>query len=168
MNTFCFIRWPRSRLHGHFYSAPTLKFTDASEPPMGKQRLQWQSLRVGRLYLSFQRDSPLHPTDSIPMDRVHLQNKKSPAENSGLEMEDTDRPLCVCSVFFFCRRGGVTRVFFFAGSGSPVCDLVLTFCIIHNVSQQVGKKVWKLNQREVVGLSSSSGAPLTGKSLICV
>lgn len=70
MNTFCFIRWPRSRLHGHFHFVPTLKFTDASKLAMGKQRLQWQSLRVGRFYLSFQRDSPLHPTNSIPMDGV--------------------------------------------------------------------------------------------------
>lgn len=85
MNTFSFIRWPRSRLHGHFYSAPTLKFTDASEPPTGKQRLQWQSLSVGRLCLSFQRDNPLHPTNSIPMDRLHSQNKKSPVETLVLQ-----------------------------------------------------------------------------------
>ncbi len=100
MNTFIFIRWPRSRLHGHFYSVPTLKFTDASEPPMGKQRLQWQSLRVGRLYLSLQRETPLHPTNSKPMDRVHLQNKKSPVENSRFTMEDMDHPPSVRHVFW--------------------------------------------------------------------
>lgn len=37
-------------------------------PLTGKQRLQWRSLGVGRPYLSFQRASRLHPTDSAPLD----------------------------------------------------------------------------------------------------
>lgn len=76
MNTFSFIRWPRSRLHGHFYSAPTLKFTGASEPPMGKQRLQWQSHSVGRLCLSFQRDKPSSPYRLYTNGQVALAEQK--------------------------------------------------------------------------------------------
>lgn len=137
MNTFSFIRWPRSRLHGHFYSVPALKFIDASEPPTGKQRLQWQSLSVGRLYLSFQRDSPLHLTCSIPMDRVQSRNKKVQLET--LVLPSKTRPACHPH----------TALLFFRGEGSDVgmwtsvllvCDLVLTFTIIHNVWMQVSKR----------------------------
>lgn len=129
MNTFSFIRWPRTRLHGHFYSVPTLKFTDASEPLTGKQRLQWQSLSVGRLYLSFQRDSPFHPSNSIPMDRVHLQNKKVQLGTQVLQLKTWS--ICHLCAVFFSERNDMSQwpVVF------PVCVLVLTFKIIHNVLQ---------------------------------
>lgn len=42
--------------------------SSSQTPETGNERLQWQSLGV-RLYLSFQKATPLHPTDSVPLDR---------------------------------------------------------------------------------------------------
>ena len=155
MNTFSFIRWPRSRLHGHFYSAPTLEFTHAFESPMGEQRLQWWSLSGGRLYLSFQRDIPLHPSNCIPMDRVQK-------EKSSVLHRKTWSVQC-------------TLMCFDAGSDMSLWAVVFLLVILSWPSRSsimyrslYLKKPWKSNQKEVVGLSTAGSAPLTGTSLICV
>lgn len=65
-----------------------------------------------------------------------LPEQKSPVGNSGFALKK-HRQSVVCVQWFFWERSDMslwTGLF-------PVCDLVLTFSIIHNALQQVSKKI---------------------------
>lgn len=137
MNSSSFIRWPQTRLHGHFYSAPTLKFTDASEPWTGKQRLQWQSLCAGRL-LIISKGQPLSPSQHYTNGQGALAEQKE----SSWELETWNwkhRASVICTSCLSWKEWHAL-----VDSGFPACVLVLTLTVIHNASQMAGKNGWKL------------------------
>lgn len=137
MNASSFIRWPRTRLHGHFYSVPTLKFTDASEPLMGKQRLQWQSLCAGRL-LIISKGQPLSPSQLYTNGQGALAEQKE----SSWELETWNwkhGASVICTQCFSWEEWHAL-----VDSGFPACVLVLTLTVIHNASQTAEKKEMKV------------------------
>lgn len=140
MNTFCFIRWPRSRLHGHFHSVPTLKFrrleaTDGQTKtsmtvPLSRKTLliisKGQSPSPYQLYTNGQGEENNRRTNKVQFITVPVLQTKT---------------WTIRHLFVACLGGGAWH------DGFPVLDLVLTFCIIHNVSQQVCKEIWELLYR---------------------
>lgn len=143
LNTFSFIRWPRSRLHGHFYSVPTLQFT-------GVWATDGQT-KTSMMVPPVSEDSAFHFKGPPPSPYQLF------TEGQGALAEKVSPKLVSCSGRYLPAYVVVEAVTWcFLGSVFRACDVVPTFRIIHYVW-----KVWKWNQNEAVGSSGAGSAHLT-------
>lgn len=131
---------------GYMVISILCRHSSLQTPETGTERLQWQSLGVARLHLSFQRASPLHPTDLVPLDR----------EENGRRTNKVRLKTCGglnnMHLFVMCFDGAD------GGGSAGVVDcgfhLVLVHIICHGVQQ--------------VRCGSYDDASRAGNNLICI